>query len=53
MEEMRQLLDRISDSGIEVPQPVREAMYVLHLEQFTTYDFDGFFHDRPVVFMET
>ena len=42
MEEMKQLLDRISDSGIEVPQPVREAMYVLHLEQFTTYDFDGF-----------
>ena len=53
MEEMRQLLDRISDSGIEVPQSVREAMYGLHLEQFTTYDFDGFFHDRPVVFMET
>ena len=53
MEEMRQLLDRISDSGIEVPQPVREAMCELHLEQFTTYDFDGFFHDRPVVFMET
>jgi len=53
MEEMRQLLDRISDSGIEVPQPVRKAMLELHLEQFTTYDFDGFFHDRPVVFMET
>ena len=53
MEEMRQLLDRISNSGIEVPQSVREAMYALHLEQFTTYDFDGFFHDRPVVFMET
>ncbi len=53
MEEMRKLLDRISDSGIEVPQFVREAMYALHLEQFTTYDFDGFFHDRPVVFMET
>ena len=53
MEEMRLLLDRISDSGIDVPQSVREAMYALHLEQFTTYDFDGFFHDRPVVFMET
>ncbi|MEC7483684.1 MAG: hypothetical protein VX998_02725 [Candidatus Thermoplasmatota archaeon] len=53
MEEMRELLDRISDSGIEVPQPVREAMCGLHLDQFTTYDFDGFFHDRPVVFMET
>jgi len=53
MEEMRQLLDRISDSGIEVPQPVRKAMLELHLGQFTTYDFDGFFHDRPVVFMET
>ena len=53
MEEMRQLLDRISDSGIEVPQPVRKAMLELNLEQFTTYDFDGFFHDRPVVFMET
>ncbi|MBP66549.1 MAG: hypothetical protein CMA67_04750 [Euryarchaeota archaeon] len=53
MDEMRQLLDRISDSGIEVPQSVRKAMYELHLEQFTTYDFDGFFHDRPVVFMET
>ncbi|MGB1365331.1 MAG: protein-L-isoaspartate O-methyltransferase family protein [Candidatus Poseidoniaceae archaeon] len=53
MEEMRQLLDRISESGIEVPQLVRDAMCELHLGQFTTYDFDGFFHDRPVVFMET
>ena len=43
MEEMRELLDRISDSGIEVPQTVREAMCGLHLDQFTTYDFDGFF----------
>ena len=53
MEEMRELLDRISDSGIEVPTPVRKAMCGLNLDQFTTYDFDGFFHDRPVVFMET
>ena len=53
MEEMKLLLDRISKSGIEVPQSVREAMCSLHLEQFTTYDFNGFFHDRPVVFMET
>lgn len=53
MEEMKELLDRISNSGIEVPESVRKAMYTLHLEQFTTYDFDGFFHDRPVVFMET
>lgn len=53
MEEMQQLLDRISKSGIEVPQSVREAMCSLHLEQFTNYDFGGFFHDRPVVFMET
>ena len=53
MEEMRSLLNRISKSGIEVPQTVREAMCNLHLEQFTTYDFNGFFHDRPVVFMET
>ena len=53
MEEMRELLNRISDSGIEVPQTVREAMCGLHLDQFTSYDFDGFFHDRPVVFMET
>ena len=30
-EEMSQLLDRISDSGIEVPQPVRDAMCELHL----------------------
>ena len=50
---MRSLLDRISKSGIEVTQSVRKAMCSLHLEQFTTYDFDGFFHDRPVVFMET
>ena len=53
MEEMKELLDRISKSGIEVPQSVRNAMYELHLHQFTSYDFDGFFHDRPVIFMET
>ena len=27
MEEMKQLLDRISDSGIEVPQPVRDGVH--------------------------
>ena len=53
MEGVSELLNRIEDSGMVVPVHVREAMCSLHLEQFTSYDYDCFFHDRPVVFMET
>ena len=53
MDGMNELLNRIEDSGMIVPEDVREAMCSLHLEQFTSYDYDCFFHDRPVVFMET
>ena len=53
MEGVSELLNRIEDSGMIVPVHVREAMCSLHLEQFTSYDYDCFFHDRPVVFMET
>ena len=53
MDGIHELLNRIEDSGMIVPEEVREAMCSLHLEQFTSYDYDCFFHDRPVVFMET
>ena len=53
MDGINELLNRIEDSGMIVPEDVREAMCSLHLEQFTSYDYDCFFHDRPVVFMET
>ena len=53
MEGMSELLNRIEESGMIVPDDVRDAMCSLHLEQFTSYDYNCFFHDRPVVFMET
>ena len=53
MDGMTELLNRIEGSGMIVPDKVRQAMCSLHLEQFTSYDYDCFFHDRPVVFMET
>ena len=53
MEGISELLNRIEESSMFVPDGVRDAMCSLHLEQFTSYDYDCFFHDRPVVFMET
>ena len=50
MEEMRSLLNLNRESK---SLKRCEKQCATHLEQFTTYDFNGFFHDRPVVFMET
>ena len=53
MEEMRLLIRRLRDSGVIVPEEVEKAMLIVDIADFTEYEIDGFYHDRPVVFLET
>ena len=36
-----------------MPEEVEKAMLIVDIADFTEYDIDGFYHDRPVVFLET
>ena len=53
MSNLEKLLSNLKGSGIIVPPDVEKAMYKVDIEDFTDYDSSGFFHDRPVVFLET
>lgn len=47
------LLKRLSSGGITIPEKVKKAMLHLSIENFTDYDCDAFYADRPVPYIET
>jgi protein-L-isoaspartate(D-aspartate) O-methyltransferase len=47
------LLRRLEKGGIPVTPSIREAMLNVDVEDFTDYDTEAFYADRPVAFMET
>ena len=53
MSNLDKLLSNLKGSGIIVPSDVEKTMYKVDIKDFTDYDSSGFFHDRPVVFLET
>ena len=53
MSNLDNLLRNLKGSGITVPAEVEKAMYKVDIEDFTDHDSSGFYHDRPVVFLET
>ena len=53
MGDLDKLLKNLKGSGIVVPTDVENAMYKVDVEDFTDHDATGFYHDRPVVFLET
>jgi len=53
MGDLNKLLKNLKDSGINVPNSVEAAMNKVDVEDFTEHDASGFYHDRPVVFLET
>lgn len=53
MTDIAGLLRRLEKGGIPVSQAIREAMLSVDVEDFTDYDTEAFYVDRPVPFMET
>ena len=53
MSSLENLLTNLKNSGIIIPPHVEKAMYKVDVEDFTDHDATGFYHDRPVVFLET
>tara|TARA_B100000768_G_scaffold55358_1_gene53881 strand:+ start:2684 stop:3658 length:975 start_codon:yes stop_codon:yes gene_type:complete len=47
------LLRRLEKGGIPISQAIKEAMMSVDIEDFTDYDTEVFYVDRPVPFMET
>ena len=48
MTDMQDLLQRLKKGGIEVPEHVKKAMLKVEIADFTDYDVEPFFADRPV-----
>ncbi|MDP6234458.1 MAG: hypothetical protein QF364_01290 [Candidatus Poseidoniaceae archaeon] len=53
MADMPDLLRRLESGGIEVPSHIKKAMLKLDVSDFTDYDVEPFFADRPIPFLET
>ena len=53
MTDMPGLLRRLEKGGIEVPAHVQKAMLDIDVADFTDYDVEPFFADRPIPFLET
>lgn len=53
MADMPDLLRRLQMGGIKVPSHVEKAMLKIDVSDFTDYDVEPFFADRPIPFMET
>ena len=53
MRDLSILLNNLKKSGISIPKTVEKAMFKVEIEDFTDFDYSGFYNDRPVVFMKT
>ena len=53
MRETLELIKKLRASGVPIPENVENAMLKVSIEDFTNHNTEGFFHDRPVVFLET
>ena len=48
-----ELIRNLKNSGVIIPKTIEKAMLKISIEDFTEHDYMGFYHDRPVVFLET
>ncbi len=53
MRETVELIKKLRASGVPIPEHVEKAMLKVDIADFTNHNPEGFFHDRPVVFLET
>jgi len=53
MSALGRLLRRLKTAGVPLTQPISAAMRSVDVGEFTDYELEPFFHDRPLVFLET
>ena len=53
MNRISDLIRRLRNSSVIVPKDVENAMKRVSVEDFTDFETEGFYNDRPVVFLET
>ena len=53
MSKISELIRRLRNSSVVVPKDVENAMKKVSIEDFTEFETEGFYNDRPVVFLET
>ncbi|MDP6869216.1 MAG: hypothetical protein QGI21_00375 [Candidatus Poseidoniaceae archaeon] len=53
MEEMRGLIRRLKNAGLSISKSVEKALLTVCISDFTDYEYNIFYNDRPVVFLET
>ena len=50
---MSELLERLEDAGIPLDDLTKSAMIDIDPSDFTDYDLEGFWHDKPIPFLFT
>ncbi len=53
MEGMRGLINRLKTAGLDISTRMEKALLTVCIEDFTDFDCELFYNDRPVVFLET
>ena len=53
MTRIADLLKRLVESGIEVPKAIKDSMETTDVEDFSDYECEPFYSDRPIPFLET
>ena len=53
MEDIENLIMRLRSAGIEFTDEIANAMFETPIEGFSDHDHKGFYHDRPIPFLET
>ena len=51
--EIRRLIERLSHAGVPMNSSISAAMRSVDVGEYTDYELDPFWHDRPLVFLET
>lgn len=50
---MDRLLNRLKSAGVPMTKQISAAMQSVDIGEYTDYDLEPFWHDRPLVFLET
>ena len=49
----RRLIQRLENAGVPIDTNISAAMRSVDVGEFTDYELETFWHDRPLVFLET
>ena len=52
-ERTRRLIERLENAEVPIDSQISAAMQSIDVSDFTDYDLEPFWHDRPLVFLET